>query len=162
MAPAPETKNDRVSPVEIPAAPRFEVGSLAWIPSERVQAEDMLVTTAFHFIAIPGTLAPDKARELGRALGRAATKAHADEVLRAFSHLGLGAIESRESESGRYVFVGREMLVDAIPNPPACAVALGFVEGYVHAITGHPALGTEITCRGRGQAECRYLVMEKR
>src|SRR5438552_14244704 len=88
----PEEASSSPSPrVDIPAAPRFEVGSLAWVRSERPELEDVLVTAAFHFLALPGTLAPDKARELGRALGREARTKEGPDILRAFSHVGLGA-----------------------------------------------------------------------
>ena len=157
----PKSVPEAAPGVAIPAVARVEVGTLAWIPHAQTEAEDLLVTEAFRFLATPGAVPREKARDLGRALGRAATPEQTDEFLRAFSHLGLGTIELQERAAGRHVFVGHDLAVEKVPDPPACAIALGFLEGLVGAVTGRATLGAEITCRGRGQRECRFLVMER-
>ena len=161
----PEVRSDEEGEagqeIDIPAAPRFEIGSLGWVQSSPVQAEDLLVTAAFRYLSTPGHFTLDKAREVGRALGREAKPGQLAEFLHAFSHLGLGRLELKDQTGVRHVFVGHGIPIDSVTNPPACAIALGFLEGVVSSTKGMPALGAEITCRARGQSECRFLVMER-
>jgi len=138
---------------------RLEPGTLAWVsPAEAPASEDRIVRTAFHFLVDPTGLAPMRARELGRTIGRSARSDELADHLDAFSHLGIGRVRFDALESDRYVFHGDALRGSERPNSPSCALALGFLEGVVGATTGHVALGAEMRCRSRGDERCVFTI----
>lgn len=141
----------------------FPPGTLAWDPVARSPAaEDRLVGAAFQFLTSPAGLSPERARDLGRALGH---KAKADELhafSEAFSHLGVGTLRVVQEAPDRVVFTSPDLVDAKRPKAASCALALGFVEGATQAARGGSLLGAETRCRSRGHDECMFVVMAKR
>lgn len=156
-------ENERATAPQIEFDARFRPGSLAWVaPGPSPAVEDRLVRAAFHHLVRNGTLGPVRARELGRALGREARPGELAAHLDAFAHLGLGDLRILSEEPGRCAFAGRDLLESAAgPNAASCALALGYAEGLVEGLHGKRALGSEMTCRSRGHAECTFVVMAR-
>ena len=148
--------------IEIPHVPTIEPGSLAWVPqADPPEAEDLLVHAAFQFLARPGALNIEQAREFGRALGKSANPEEVSAFLDAYSHLGIGSIALAEDGHGRYIFEAKDIPIEGSARPMGCAIALGFLEGLVQAAAGHTTLGAETACRSRGASSCRFVVMPK-
>jgi predicted hydrocarbon binding protein len=134
-------------------------GSLTWTPHAPARAiEDALVTRAFQYLVNGTGLKADAARELGRAMGRVALGEDIGPYVVAFSHLGLGRLTLAPREGDRFALLGHDLAGSHLPHAAVCSLALGFIEGAVAATTGTDALGAEMRCRSRGDAECVFYV----
>lgn len=139
-------------------------GTLAWVsPVTEPAIEDKLVRSAFRHLVRSGACDPPRARDLGRVLGREMNGAPVHAFLDAFSHLGLGTLRLTAADDDRFSFAAADLPdgEKTTPSAAACALALGFAEGVAHSLTQRPALGSEMTCRSRGHAECTFSVRAK-
>ncbi|HEX2022092.1 MAG TPA: PAS domain-containing protein, partial [Candidatus Thermoplasmatota archaeon] len=104
-------------------------------------------------------------QQLGERIAREADASELDALCRAYAQLGLGRLALVEHDGGRrYTFRGEHLFENvADARTTTCHVALGFLCGAVaRAAPGRPATrGTELTCRSRGDAECRFVVHAK-
>lgn len=140
----------------------LERGSLAWNPRAPAPAvEDVLVNAAFRELVTDGIVTSRGARDLGRAMGRAAGRDQLAATLEAFSHLGVGCLRLSVEEPGRFEFQSPDLLGSDKSGNHTCAMALGFLEGLAKAVTGRDSLGAETRCRSRGHASCAFVVMTK-
>lgn len=139
-------------------------GSLAWVtPAIEPAIEDTLVRTAFRHLVRSGTCDAARARELGRVLGREKGDTPLAAFLDAFSHLGLGRLRLVAADADRFTFATADLMGDeGTPAPASCALALGFCEGLAETTVAKPTLGSEMTCRSRGDAECTFTVRARR
>lgn len=139
-------------------------GALTWTPANPEEVpEDRVVREAFRFLSSGAGLAPEAARELGRAMGLRARGGDLPVYLDAFSHLGLGRLTLASVDADRYVVHGHDLAGAERAPSTTCALALGFVEGAVGAIAGLDAsLGAEMHCRSRGHATCSFFVRGRR
>lgn len=77
-----------------------------------------------------------------------------------FSALDLGTLHVESAASERYVFAGTG-LAERRPRSrsPTCAFTLGYLQGLVGQVAGiSSALGNEVACQSRGDAECRFVI----
>jgi predicted hydrocarbon binding protein len=83
----------------------------------------------------------------------------ASEMLRAFGALEIGTLQLVSASSERYAFRSGDLhSVRGRARQATCDLALGFLEGVVAASSGRTAMGNEVACRARGDAECRFVV----
>jgi len=149
-------------PSEAETTPGVAIGSLEWTPSAReLPAEERIVVGAFAFLTSLAGLAPERARELGRAAGAAARRDEAPAFLEAFAHLGIGTLRIEASDPDRVVVRGEDLEGAHKTKAPACALALGFAEGAIGASLGVRTLGAETRCRSRGHGACTFVVMRR-
>ena len=138
----PRTIERKGPAVDIPSGFAVEPGTIAWVQTEGGrEAEDVLVTAAFAFLARPSGMTPEQGRELGRSLGRASEPGCLERYLLAFSHLGMSVLTVAEDSDVRFVFLGHAQADGNGAGPVSCGIALGFLEGAVQATTGHPTRG---------------------
>lgn len=104
-------------------------------------------------------MAPEARRAMGASLAR---DAHADNIqtfLDVYAAAGGGTLTMVESDNVRFRFRGTELLETQRGHTrPTCHLALGFLEGVVRQLTGRDALGSELKCVSRGDAECVFVV----
>lgn len=145
--------------IEFGAAPP---GALTWNPTRLDSVpEDRIVRGAFQHLIHAG-LKPAGARDLGRAMGASARGGQLRDYLDGFSHLGIGRLAIEKADTDRFVVRGHDLDGSHASGAPACALALGFIEGAAAALTGHHSLGAEITCRSRGDETCTFFVRAKK
>lgn len=100
-------------------------------------------------------------RELGRGLARehAGGEQTPQAYVEAFADMGFGALRFEGATGGRYAFVATDLLERRPEAPlPTCYLTLGYLEGVVSALTGRPALGSEMRCQSLGHEACRFIV----
>lgn len=98
-------------------------------------------------------------RRLGRDLAEEAGAATIGEFLDAFSAMGLGEMKIESQSDARLTFRATGLL-EVTPGLGAttCHLALGFLEGAVGGLLGVDALGAELACESKGEAECTFVV----
>jgi predicted hydrocarbon binding protein len=130
------------------------------IVDEAEHARLLLAQAAVRFVVASGRIDTAAQREMGRDLGRRAGRGdisiHA--ALDALPGVGVGHLSHEEPTPGRHVFRSRDLTLARAGKAPSCTLVLGFAEGLVTGMTDEPALGTEVSCRSTGAAECVFVV----
>jgi PAS domain S-box-containing protein len=100
-------------------------------------------------------------RELGRGLAREhkGPDASPQAYVAAFSDMGFGDLHYEGVVGERFGFSATDLLEHTPDSAlPTCFLTLGYLEGVVSAITGRPALGSEMRCQSLGHEACRFVV----
>lgn len=165
------------SPVAVPAAVSGQ--GLSWrrfVLELPVPADASLVTREFMslkdeplayfaragFRFLIDHLRANERRELGHALAEEATPDKVPLFLAAWATAGLGHVDMQEDSPGKFRFTSADLLLEAEgAKTPACAIALGFMEGLARAATGRDALGSEVQCRAMGHPACVFMVKSR-
>lgn len=98
-------------------------------------------------------------REVGREMAGEVPHTTLQGYLHALETMGAGRFEVAQSERGRHVVLGRDML-ERRPRAaqPTCALPLGYLEGAITRLDGRAALGTETHCQSLGHERCVFVV----
>lgn len=124
------------------------------------RAAALLTHAAIRFVVGSGRIDPAAQREMGRTIGRHAGRGEVplQAAIDALPSLGLGHLAHDEPTPGRHIFRSRDLLLARMGKTPSCTLVLGFAEGLVSGLTDEAALGTEVSCRSTGAAECVFVV----
>lgn len=99
---------------------------------------------------------------VGESLAREAQAESLADFIRAFDEMGLGHLAQAGVGGGRHRFVAHDLLERREgARLTTCFLTVGYLTGAVSRTLKMPALGTEVACQSRGDAQCEFVVQPK-
>lgn len=128
-------------------------------------ADERVARTAVQRLLLrlsgPAQTRPQVLRALGREVASGVQGVLVEDYVRLYSALGLGELALDGTREGRRFSFRGHSLLEAFSDSrePRCFLTLGYLEQAVSAANdGCAALGAEVACEARGDAECRFVV----
>lgn len=142
--------------------PRRVIGTIQDITQEYEGVLANRLVQKFFEDIVEGSFSQAQQRDYGRGLAKSAGARDLPALLASYATLGLGTFRISSITSERSVFSASDLVGSRRPGRSVgCHLAVGFLEGAVAAATGRVALGTETSCRRRGDAECSFTIASR-